>query len=149
MTVMKQVVGARTVVASTGFDTLAAGNYVSSEVINLTQSSPHDLIIEVRAASLYSPSGNKQIVVFAKESLDGTVFRSGPASGSSTIDEANLKFIGVVPMNTNAPAHTATFSLVQAFGYCPNYVVVVVKNDMGGTLSFGSIHKSEISITVT
>jgi len=55
---------------------------------------PLDVIIEVDAATTNTPSGNKQLVVFVQESLDGTNYRSGPTSGTTTTDEPNLRLLG-------------------------------------------------------
>lgn len=149
MAVMKQVVGARTALTTTGFSSLAAGTYLTSEAVTAATNSPTDVIVEVRAATTGTPSGNKQVLVFAKESLNGSIFRSGPINGTSTTEEGNLKFLGVLPMPTSGSVQMATFSIVQAFGYCPHSLYIVVKNDLGVALTFGEIAKAEISVTVT
>ena len=137
-------VGARTSLPATGLSTLASANYVASSAYTCNTNKPWDVIVEVAAATTNTAAGNKQIVVFIQESLDGTNYRSGPTSGTATTDEPNLRLLGTVPMNSTN-AQTGTFSVAQALGYCPFSFKVVLKNDLGVALTSGTVFTSEIS----
>lgn len=128
------VVGAKTTLTTSALNSLASATYVSAGAIDLTTPDPLDLLIEV-SATPGTVSGNKQVVVFAKVSLDGTNYTSGPESGSSATDEPNLKFLGVVPCNTSSAQQTNTISVMSALGYVPPYMKVIVKNDTGAALA--------------
>jgi len=148
MATVKQIVGSRTSLTVTGLSTLASGTYVASSTYTANTNQPLDVIVEVDIATTNTPAGNKQAVVFVQESLDGTNFRSGPTSGTTTTDEPNLRFLGTVPMNSVTTTQIATFSVAQALGYCPYAFKVVIKNDLGVALTSGSAFTSEISSTV-
>ena len=151
MAVIKQLVGTRTSLAFTGttLSTLASATYVqNTTAYNCATNQPLDVILEIDVTTTNTPTGNKQIVVFVQESLDGTNFRTGPTSGTTTTREPNLKFIGAIPLTTASTAEIATFSVVQSLGYVPNSFFVVVKNDCGVALTSGTMFTSEISETV-
>ena len=138
-------VGTRTSLTSTGLSTLASGTYVASYAYTANTNKPWDVIVEVDTATTNTATGNKQVVVFLQESLDGTNYRSGPTSGTSTTDEPNLRFLGVIPMNSTTTTQIGTFSIAQALGYCPFAFKVVLKNDLGVALTSGTVFTSEIS----
>ena len=149
MTTLKQSVGTRTSLTVTGLSTLASATYVASNAYTVNTNQPLDVIVEVDVATTNTPAGNKQVVVFVQESLDGTNFRSGPTSGTTTTDEPNLRFLGTVPMNTASVTQIATFSVAQALGYSPYAFKIVLKNDLGVALTSGTVFTSEISATST
>lgn len=138
-------VGTRTSLAVTGLSTLASATYVASSAYTANTNKPWDVIVEVDTATTNTATGNKQVVVFIQESLDGTNFRSGPTSGTSTTDEPNLRLLGTVPMNSVTTTQTGTFSVAQSLGYCPFSFKVVLKNDLGVALTSGTVFTSEIS----
>lgn len=148
MATIKQIVGTRTSLTVTGLGTLASGTYVTSATYTANTNQPLDVIVEVDVATTNTPAGNKQVVVFVQESLDGTNFRSGPGSGTTTTDEPNLRFLGTVPMNSVTTTQIGTFSVAAALGYCPHSFKVVIKNDLGVALTSGTAFTSEISSTV-
>ncbi|HET8685470.1 MAG TPA: hypothetical protein VFM18_02255 [Methanosarcina sp.] len=148
MATVKQIVGTRTSLNVTGFSTLASATYVASDAYNCTTNNPLDVICEVTTATTNTPTGNKVVWVFITESLDGTNYRSGPTSGTTTTDESDLKQMGVVALNTSTTSHRATFSVAQALGYVPAYFKLVFKNDLGVALTSASVYTSEISGTV-
>lgn len=149
MATVKQVVGSRTSLTVTGLSTLASANYVASNTYTPNTNSPMDVIVEIDITTTNVPSGNKQAVIFISDSLDGTNFRSGPTSGSTTTDEPNLRQMGTVPMNSQNNAQIGTFSVLQALGYVPFAFKIIVKNDLGVALTSGTAFTSEISVTVT
>ena len=138
-------VGTRTSLTVTGFSTLAAATYAVSSAYTCNTNKPWDVIVEVNAATTNTPSGNKQIVVFVQESLDGTSFRSGPTSGTTATDEPNLRFVGVVPMNSVTTTQTGMFSIAAALGFCPFAFKIVLKDDLGVALTSGTVFTAEIS----
>lgn len=146
MATITAVVGTRTSLTVTGLSTLASATYVTSSAYNCTANDPLDLMVEVEVATTNTPSGNKQVVVFAKGSLDGTNFTSGPESGTTTTDEPNLRFIGTVPMNSSSTTQRKIFSLAGPFGgYLPQQVKIVLKNDLGVALTSGACYTSEVT----
>lgn len=149
MAVSKQVLGSRTSLTSSSFSTLASGNYCASSAYNCATNEPHDVIVEVECATTGTPASNKQVVVFVKESLDGTNFRSGPESGSTTTDERNLQLLGVIPMNSSSTTQRATFSVANALGYCPDQFKIVCKNELGVALTSGAIYAAEVSYSAS
>jgi hypothetical protein len=151
MSTVKQIVGTRTSLAytGTGLSTLASATYVeNTTAYDCSTNQPLDVIVEVDVASTNTPAGNKQVVVFLAESLDGTNYRSGPTSGTTTTREPNLKLLGVVPLTTASTTEIGTFSVLTALGYVPMKFFVVIKNDLGVALTTGTVWTSEISSTV-
>lgn len=151
MATVKQIVGARTSLAftSTSLSALASATYVQNTTAHdCTTNQPVDVIVELDVATTNTPAGNKQVVVFIQESLDGTNYRSGPTSGTTATREPNLRFLGVVPLTTASTTEIGTFSVLQALGYVPQEFFVVVKNDLGVALTSGTAFTSEISATV-
>lgn len=151
MATIKQIVGTRTSLAFTGsaLSTLASATYVqNTTAYDCTTNQPIDVVVEVDAATTNTPSGNKQLVVFVQDSLDGTNYRSGPTSGTTTTREPNLRFIGTLPLTTASTTEIGTFSIGLALGYVPAKFYIVVKNDLGVALTSGTVWTSEISSTV-
>jgi hypothetical protein len=148
MSTVKSVAGTRTSLTVTGLSTLASATYVASAVKDNTANQPLDILVEL-AITPGTVSGNKQAVLFASASLDNTNFQSGPTSGTTTTDEPDLTFIGVLPLNTNSAAQTKLFSVASAYGgVLPPYLKFVVKNDSGAAFTAGTVFTSEISGTV-
>ena len=121
----------------TGLSSLASATYAASGAVNLTSVDPLDVLIDITVTP-GTVSGNKQLLVFVKASLDGTNYTSGPESGTTTTDEPNLMPIGALPLNSNSTAQRGVFSVAAALGYVPPYLKVVVRNDSGAAFSAGS-----------
>ncbi len=152
MSLIKQVVGTRTAYAFTGtaLSTLASATYVQgTSSYDCTTNQPLDVIVEADIATTNTPSGNKQAVVFIAESLDGTNYRSGPTSGTTTTREPNLRLLGVLPLTTASTTEIGQFSVLNALGYVPAKFFVIIKNDLGVALTSGTVFASEISSTIT
>ena len=133
-------VGSRTSLTTTAMDSLANSTYVVAGTITHATNDPLDVLLEVKVTP-GTVSGNKQVVVFAQKSLDGTNFETGPTSGSTATDEPVLTQIGVVPCNTNSTAQTKVFSLAAAYGgTLPHSSKIVVKNDSGASLAASGHH---------
>ena len=145
MATVTQALGTRTNLGSLG--TLANGTYINAGTITFDTNNPLESLLEV-SATPGSVSGNKQLLVFAQLSLDGTNFETGPTSGSSAVDESVLTRIGVLPLTTNSTIQRKTFSLLQAFGALPYACKIICKNDSGAALASGSVEYSEVTTTV-
>ena len=150
MATVKQVVGSRTSLTTSALDSLASATFVSAGTITHNTNQPLDVLLEVTATP-GTVSGNKQLLVYAKASLDGTNQTTGPETGTTVTDEPNLYFVGALPLNTNSTTQTKVFSLAAAYGgLLPYASEIVVRNDSGAALnaSGGSVYYSEISATV-
>lgn len=131
--------GSKTTLTTSALNSLASATYVSAGTIDLTTPDPLDVAVEVEATP-GTVSGNKQLVVFAKASFDGADFSTGPETGSTATDEADLYLLGVLPLNTNSTLQRKAFSVFGALGFVPPHVEIVIKNDSGATLA-ASGHK--------
>lgn len=140
-TTFTQAQGARSS-AVLALGTLASGTYVCSSAIDLGSAIPMDVTFEVELNANGSPSGNKQLVLFAKFSLDNSNFGSGPESGTTTTEEADLHLIGVCPAN-DTNDHRKFFSLA-GLPVC-RYMKLVAKNDMGVALTSGNVYRADIT----
>ena len=141
MTTFTQSQGARSsLVLDLG--TLGSGVYITTSAIDLGSAIPVDVTLEVLANANGTPTGNKQLVVFAKLSLDNTNYGSGPESGSTATEEADLHLIDVLPMN-DTNDHRKFF---RTLGLpVARYVKFVFKNDLGIALSSGSVYRADIT----
>ena len=124
--------------------TLASATYVTSSAIDLGASIPLDATFEMECDPNGTPAGNKQLILFAKLSLDNTNFNSGPESSTDATNEADLHWIGTLPCN-DTNTHRKFFSI----SHLPvvRYLKLVVKNDMGVALSSGNVYYSGITGT--
>lgn len=138
-------VGTRTALTTTALNSLASATYVSAGTLDLSSASPTDLVVEV-AVTPGTVSSKRQVAVFARVSLDGTNWTTGPVSGTTATDEPNLKRLGLVPCLTNSTLQRNSFSLKQALGFIPRNVEIVIKNETGAALagSGHSVHYSTI-----
>lgn len=146
---IKQPQGTRTSLTSASLATLGSANYCVSSTYTANTNKPLDVVIEVEVATTNTPSGTPLVAVFLKESLDGTNFRSGPETGTTTTDEPDLLLLGVVPVNTSSTTHRGTFSVVEALGFVPHSFKVVTKNQVGVALTSGALYTAEVTGTVT
>jgi hypothetical protein len=122
--------------------TLASATYVASSSIDLGAAIPVDVTFEVEANANGTPSGNKQLLVFCKFSLDNTNFGSGPESGTTATEEADLHLIGALPMN-DTNDHRKFFSLAGL--PVARYLKIVCKNDLGVALTSGNVYRADIT----
>lgn len=122
--------------------TLAAGTYITSSAIDLGANIPLDVTFEMECDPNGTPSGNKQMVLFAKFSLDNTNYSSGPESGTTATEEADLHFVGSMPTN-DTNTHRRMFSLRGL--PITRYVKIVAKNDLGVALTGGEVYRASIT----
>ena len=131
MASITQIVGTRTSLTISGYNSLANGSYATSDAYNCTTDDPLDVIVEVNA-SPGATTGSQQVVVFAVASLNGTDYQTGPVAA----DEAVLNYVGSVPVVTDSAAQRKMFSVAAAFGgVLPAYFKIICKNDSGATLA--------------
>lgn len=152
MTTFNPTVGTRTSLAYNGTDlsTLNSGTYVrNTTAYSCNANKPMDVVVEVGVTTTSSPSGNKQVAVFISESMDGTNFRSGPTSSTTTTRQKNLRVMGVVPLTTASTSEIGFFSVVDALGYVPHSFYIIIYNDAGVTLTAGTVNTIEISGVAT
>ena len=123
--------------------TLASATYVTSSAIDLGAAIPYDVTFEMEANANGTPSGNKQLVLFCKFSLDNTNWGSGPESGTTATEEGDLHFIGTMPTN-DTNDHRKFFSLSGL--PIARYLKLVVKNDLGVALTSGNVYQANISL---
>lgn len=124
--------------------TLASGNYITSPAIDLGAAIPLDVTIEVECTPSAAPAGNKQLILFAKLSLDGTNFGSGPESSNVATNEQDLHQICALPCNDNS-THRKFFNLQSL--PVGRYLKIIAKNDMGVALTSGFVYKADITGT--
>lgn len=145
MAITTLVQGARSAALVT-MGSLANGNYIASANIDLGAAIPLDVTVEVEATPSAATSGLQQVVVFAKLSLDNTNYGSGPESGSTTTNEADLIPIGTLPCRDTS-THRKHFSLSGI--PTARYLRIVVKNETGVALSNGFVYRADITGDVT
>jgi len=122
--------------------TLAAGYYIASSAIDLSATIPLDVTIELECNPNGTPSGNKQLILFAKLSLDNTNWSTGPESGNTSTEEGDLFLIGTMSTN-DTNDHRKQFSL---YGLpTARYLKIVVKNDLGVALTSGDVYMATIT----
>jgi hypothetical protein len=137
MALIKSLVQAPVTMTSSGLASLATGTYyLSPTILNHSTNDPLEVLIDVQVTP-GTVSANQQLLVFAQASLDtGSNFTTGPTSGTSNTNEANLYYVGVLPLNTNSTAQRKIFSLATAYGgTLPIASQIVFKNDSGAALS--------------
>jgi len=146
MSTVTTVLGTRTQLsgAAAALASLANVTYVLIGTITIVASNkvPADLEIELSATPGTVSGTMPGIYLFAQLSMDGTNFGSGPTSGTTTTDEANLVPIGFLPLNTSAALKRGFFSLAAV---CPNFtlpyaVKIIAKNSSGAALASGDVY---------
>jgi len=119
----------------------------SAAVTSGTTNNTTDYLISVNVlTTATAPSSNKQVVVYAYRSEDGTNYQ-GDSSIADNVDgtdkaltalgsPTNLTFLGSLQLNQGANAVTVrqVFSLSQAFGSIPPKWGIVLYNDAGTAL---------------
>lgn len=145
-------VGTRTSLAYSGtaLSALASATFVSNTTAyNCNTNKPIDVVVELVVATTNTPATNKQVVAYISESMDGTNYRSGPTSGTSTTRVYNLRQIGSVPLTTASTTEAGMFSVVAALGYVPYSFYIIIFNDAGVALTSGTVYTTEISGVAT
>lgn len=140
MAVIKISQGARTQVAGAAGAMNNLANVTYAVLGTITHNSggkvPLDCFVELDVMP-GTVAGNKQAILFAQISGNGTDFTTGPSSGTVVTDELNLYRIGTLPLNTNAVMQSQMFSLAAAMpgGILPFATRLILKNDSGVPLA--------------
>lgn len=137
MATFTQAAGSRTSVDSLG--TLASGAYKTLAVLDLGATIPPGLTLEMECIPNGAPALNKQLVLFAMLSIDGTNY----GTGGTLNDEPQMHWIGSLPTYTTGVTHRKFFSLDGL--PVTRYLKLVVKNDMGVALTSGNVYYSAIT----
>ena len=124
--------------------TLASATYVASSAIDLGATIPLFFTLEAEANANGTPSGNKQLVLFIKWSLDNSNFGSGPESGTTATEEADLDWCGTLPTN-DTNDHRKFFVVYPK----ARYFKIVAKNDLGVALTSGNVYRADFTGTGT
>ena len=149
MSTIKLTAGTLTSLTVTGLSTLASATYVASNAYTASTNNPVDVMVEVTVATTNTPSGNKQVLVFAIASFDASNYQTGPTSGTTTTDETLLTLLGVIPLQTASTTERKAFSVGAGYsGVVPPTFKIVIKNDLGVALTTGTCATSEIAATV-
>lgn len=135
-----------TTLTVSGLSTLGSGAYVAGPTMTHFTNGPLDVLVFPVVATTNTPTtNNRQVVVFAQASYNGTVFTSGPTSGTSTVDEANLHYVGSIPLVTSSTDQSKMLSLAAAFGGTLPYASrLIFKNDCGVALTSATVRVAEV-----
>ena len=145
---MALVYGTSTAITITAGSLASAANRSSAAVTTGTTANLADVLVTVNClTTAVAPTGNKQIVVYAYGSEDGTNYlgNSGTTDNVDGTDKAltaigspsALRFLGTIPLNQGAVAVTArgVFSMARLFGgVMPRKWGIVLFNDAGTAL---------------
>jgi hypothetical protein len=113
----------------------ASASYTSLGVIDFTSAPPHECLIEVSLQASAATSGNKQAVIYLRDSMDGTNFSVAPSS----TDAVNARFLGVLSLPDTTARRSLGFPVSPLFGGAlPQKVEVYVFNDCGVALAAAS-----------
>ena len=120
---------------------LASGAYIESAVQDFGVNMPYDQVLEVECTPSTTTTGNKQLVVYARRSLDNTNWQ-GPTSAISSTNEVQLSFLGSVQV-ISANLCRNFYSLDQLPK--ARYNKFIAKNDMGVALTNGFMYLAPIT----
>lgn len=142
---MPQIVGTRQVIDNS-LPAIASSAYQVSSLYTPYINHPLDAILELTVnATAITPGGDKQVIVYAIASFDGTIWQSGPVSGVDDTRAEQLTRLGALLIPTSA-VHTMQFPIGQIFGWLPPYIKFIFKNACGVTIPIGtSVSIAEIT----
>jgi len=117
---------------SGNFNSASNASYTDIGTIDFSTANVMDCFVEVTATAGSTPSGNQQVVLYARSSVDGTNFSD--SGSSATI--GNLRFVGTLSL-TNTSAHRSpALALAAAFGgNLPPKVTLTAYNDAGVSMA--------------
>lgn len=110
--------------SASALNSLATATPTSIGTIDNTTALADDYLVEVTIANI-AESGNKQAIIYARSSVDGTNY-------SEASSRKNLKRIGLVDLTVGGTTISAACSVAAAFGgSMPPKVDIYVENDAG------------------
>ena len=113
-------------------NSLASAGYVTGNEVDNTTNLYLDYLAEFVIADV-TEAGNKQIVIFAISSLDGTNYSDAP---STTKPQANASFVGTISLDGTGAYRSKAMSVAAAFGgILPPKFKLVAYNDAGVSLA--------------
>jgi len=115
---------------ATALASLGSGSTATGAAFNVTTNDPLDVLYEI-TIDPGATTGNRQAIVYAISSLDGTNY------SDSTNLTTNTAHVGTINLPDTSIVRSRAFSIAAAFGgTLPNYFKVLVYNDSG--VSFNS-----------
>jgi hypothetical protein len=113
-------------------NSLGSGSYVTGNEVDNTTNLYLDYLVEFVIADV-TEAGNKQVVIFAIDSLDGTNYSDAP---SATSPQINAAVVGVISLDGTGPYRAKAMSVAAAFGnVLPPKFKLVAYNDAGVALA--------------
>jgi len=150
MSTVKQGWGTKTALTCSGLSTLAASNFAVSAAYDCTTNGPLDVIIEGQFECT-SPSATPSFVaIYCKASWDGTLWQSGPETGTTTTDIGNLTWLGNIQINSSGVNEIGPVSVASGFpgNVLPPHFKIIPYNQTGVALTSGVLSTIEIPVTV-
>lgn len=149
MATLSTTLGSASALTVTGLSTLASANYATSDAIDTSVRTVADIEVEA-LITVGTVSGNKQIVVFAIGSDDGSEYESQNSSATDATHDANMRWVCIIPAPANSEQLKRKFLLAAAFGYVlpANSVKLVFKNDTGAAFSAATVNTRTVTHSV-
>lgn len=152
MTTTKQdFVGAASTLGTGSLDafaTLASARNCLTAIMDHTPNDPLDVELYFDFTATGTPSGNRQLRVWAIPSVDGTNFTTVPGSNTdTTVDEALGNPLANIPIPAVSNQNVKfAINLRQAYrgGPLPAATKLLIRNDLGVTLSAGTVSYREV-----
>lgn len=155
MTTTKQeFVGAASTIGAGSLDalgTLASARNCITATLDHTTNDPLDVELFFDITANGTPSGNRQLRVWAIPSVDGTNFANVPSSNTDTTqDEALGNPLCNIPLPAVSNQNVKfAINLRQAYrgGPLPAATKLLIRNDLGVALSAGTVSYREVILT--
>lgn len=117
---------------SSNANSLTNGSFAELGEIDFGAAPPHLCLLQLSLQASATPSGDKEVAVFVRASLDGTTF----SDAGATANEANLHRVGTVSLEDTSAHVSRAFELASAFGGAlPTKLKVLIKNSCGVPLA--------------
>lgn len=114
---------------ATALASLSSGSTATGAAFNVTTNKPLDVLFEI-TIDPGTTTGNKQAIVYAISSLDGTNY------SDSTNISTNAAHVGTINLPDTNIVRSRAMSIAAAFGgTLPNYFKVLVYNDSGAAFN--------------
>ena len=125
-----------TAYAITPASTTPANGYYTMGSYVPTANLPLNIQVEVASScGSITPTVSTGTFVFAKISLDGTNYSTGPESSNVVTDETQLYVLGFIPHTTASQTVSKSFDWVSQIGFIPKKFKIICKNVTGAALT--------------